>query len=91
MNERRNTEEGTPEYMKLNKQIKKKVRYDIRKHKTEHIKTVIENNKNMKVIKSINLIEKINIHQLKDNQGEIKYERGGPHCRKILYKPVFLS
>lgn len=41
------------EYIELNQDIRKRVRKNIRNYNTEFIKTVIENNKNMKVIKNI--------------------------------------
>jgi len=48
----------------------------MRHHNTELIKTVIENNKNMKVLnKTFNTRWRLKIHQLKDTNGNITEEK----------------
>lgn len=54
MDKRRKMMKSTPEYNKLNEVIRKKTRNNLRQHNTKLIKTLIENNKNMKLFKTIN-------------------------------------
>lgn len=54
MDKRRKIMKSTPEYNELNEVIRKKTRNYVRQHNTKLIKTLIENNKNMKLFKTIN-------------------------------------
>lgn len=75
MEKRRNMSKTSTEYVELNKSIRKKIRKDIRTHNTEKIKATIENDKNMKVLKSMNSIGRTKIHKLKNKDGEIIQEK----------------
>lgn len=50
MNERRKMIKDSSEYIDLNKTVKEKTRDGLRHYNTELIKTIIETNKNMKVL-----------------------------------------
>ncbi|XP_044760870.1 craniofacial development protein 2-like [Coccinella septempunctata] len=52
MEQRRNTPRSTPDYNELNKRIHKEVRKDIRVYNTKIIEATIENNANMRVLRS---------------------------------------
>lgn len=75
MKDRRNMSKESPEYVEINKEIKKKIRKDIRKYNTEQAKTVIENNKNMKVLRTAKTTGRARIHQLRNTEGEIKQDK----------------
>ncbi|XP_050306282.1 uncharacterized protein LOC126743295 [Anthonomus grandis grandis] len=72
MAKRRNLDKGTHEYNKINRLIKKKTKEDLRQYNTEMITTTIENNKNMKVLKTRNNDGRLQIHQLRDANRNIK-------------------
>ncbi|XP_050306277.1 craniofacial development protein 2-like [Anthonomus grandis grandis] len=72
MAKRRNLEKGNHKYNEINRLIKKKTREDLRQYNTEMITTTIENNKNMKALKTRNNDGRFQIHQLRDANGNIK-------------------
>lgn len=68
MDKRSRTMKGTPECYELNNVIRKKTRNSMRNQNTKLIKTVIENNENMKVLKTHTLTKGLRIDQLKKTQ-----------------------
>lgn len=75
LEKRRKLDKTKPEYKELNNIIKKEIRRDIRKYNTRIIEEVIENNKNMKIVKNLNTTGRPRINQLKNAEGEVKTEK----------------
>lgn len=73
MNIRRCTHRSNPNYREINIQVKRSIRRDIRYHNSM-IKSIIENNKNMKVLKSLDKNGQALIYQMKNEDGEVKYD-----------------
>lgn len=73
--ERRKTNRDSPKYKDLNKKVKRAIRRDKRSLNTQMIKEAIENNCNMRVLRSRLSKGKMIIHKMKNDQGEITMER----------------
>lgn len=69
--ERRKTRRDTPEYNTINTTVKRKIRTDMRAYKTKQILETIENNKNMRVLRSNRTRGKQKIMKIKDKQGNL--------------------
>lgn len=63
MDKRMEKMKSTTEYNELNEVIRKKTKNDVRHHNTQLIKTLIENNKIMKLFKTINTRGRLKKHQ----------------------------
>lgn len=72
--ERKNLQRNTQEYSELNRQITKKTRQDVRRYNTERIIQVIENNKNMKILKELQT-GKVRINQIIDKEGNVQHDK----------------
>jgi len=72
--ERKNLQRNTQEYSELNRQITKKTRQDVRRYNTERIIQVIENNKNMKILKE-SQTGKVRINQIIDKEGNVQHDK----------------
>lgn len=73
--ERRKIDRDSPRYEGINKTVKKAIKKDIRSYNTQLIKQVIENNANMRVLRSGLSRGRLVIHKMKNNQGEVIVER----------------
>lgn len=73
--ERKKTDRDSSKYKDLNKKVKKAIRRDKRFYNTQIIKEAIENNCNMKVLRSGLSKGKMIIHKMKNDQGKITVEK----------------
>jgi len=73
--ERRKTDRDSAEYKVLNKKVKKAIRRDKRSYNTQMIKEAIENNCNMRVLRSGLSKGRTIIHKMKNDQGNITVEK----------------
>lgn len=71
MEQRKRTSRDSAHYRELNKRIHKEVRKDIRNYNTKMIKNAIEDNANMRVLRSKLSPGKHKITKMKDQQGNI--------------------
>lgn len=73
--EKRSTDRDSPIYKELNKSVKKVIRRDKRTYNTQEIQKAIENNMNMKVLRSNLFRGKLVIHRMKNELGEVVTEK----------------
>jgi len=73
--ERRSTKRDSLRYTQLNKNIRKAIRRDIRAHKAREIERAIENNMNLKVLRSKLAKGRARINCMKNIEGEVVHER----------------
>jgi len=73
--ERRSTNRDSLRYTQLNKNIRKAIRRDIRAHKAREIEREIENNMNLKVLRSKLAKGRARINCMKNIEGEVVHER----------------
>jgi len=73
MNIRRNTHRSNPNYRELNIKVKRSIWRDIRDHNNSMIESVIENHKNMRVLKSLDENSQARIYQMKNKDGGVIY------------------
>lgn len=79
------------DFKEINKEIKK-IRQDLREHNNKEIETVIENNKNIMVLKSQGRNGQTRIHQMKNIKREIKHEKNEiVEIVALLYKFILLK
>lgn len=73
--ERRKTDRDSAGYPTLDRKVKKAIRKDLRSYNTQTINEAIENNMNMKVLRSKRTKGKSLIYKIKNQQGEVVTER----------------
>ncbi|XP_071577202.1 craniofacial development protein 2-like [Temnothorax nylanderi] len=73
--ERRRTNRDSPRYKELNKAVRKAIKKDKRAYNTRAIKEAIENNMNMRVLRSKLSKGKVVIYKMKNDLGEVVTER----------------
>lgn len=73
--ERRKTDKNSPRYGDLNKIVKKAIRKDQRAYNKRMVEEAIQNNANMRVLRSERSKGKMIIHKMKNDQGVIENER----------------
>lgn len=76
LEQRRRTEPTAEHYRDLNKNIKKEIRKDMRAYNTKMIQDTIEDNCNMKVLRSKLATGKTQIIKMKNQQGTIVSDKG---------------
>lgn len=69
--QRKHTNRDSQVYAELNKEIKKHIRKDIRAHNNQIIQETIEDNMNMKVMRSKMSREKMRISKMRNERGDI--------------------
>ncbi|KAL3279584.1 hypothetical protein HHI36_017090 [Cryptolaemus montrouzieri] len=90
MQRRRTIEKGTEKHNLLNENIKEAIRKDMRTYKTKQIQEAVEENSNMKNLRSELATGRTRLTKLKDRHGRItRNPREIPHINEEFYESLY--